>query len=453
MEILEVNTNTLAVLFDGCPEAFEGITLEGNYLLYDGEKIDISEFNINDLISNDNSFAASLHSLKPEDVFRIIRLHVNLLGNRNNNTYGPHMSDDLTNEKIEVFKQRNPLMRNISVVKKNDGGIKREYINIVDSSGKDHLFPNDRNVNIFDIYDLLKIKYGKDVTPDQLIEAVYRKLYDVRLSTAENLMDKSSTSEEFAHKLERVNAPYRDSKTVNVVASEEHDIAVVSDTTDASKHQVVTFEQNQFGDLVLNHHDQNVIGNETISRNNTQSTVVQGENDVDETIASSQEILEKDEEEVTAIVITTQEFYDLLNSPNSLSEEELASVNLYYAYLGDLIKYEEYLVPELKKMLQDFRAYVYELEYGDVHVPLNEKQREATAKLKEMEESKKTLEESVTQEKINDGVKKLQRVMPADNYVAKENEDNAGMVSVIQVVAFIIGISIILTAVTLYLIS
>ena len=161
----------------------------------------------------------------------------------------------------------------------------------------------------------------------------------------------------------------------------------------------------------------------------------------------------KDEEEIAAILITTQEFYDLLNSPNSLSEDELVSVNLYYAYLGDLILYEEYLVPELKKMLQDFRAYVYELEYGDVHVPLNEKQREATAKLKEMEEAKKSLEESVTEEKINDGVKKLQRVMPADNYVAKENEDNAGMVSVIQVVAFIIGISIILTAVTLYLIS
>ena len=31
-------------------------------------------------------------------------------------------------------------------------------INIVDSSGKDHLFPNDRNVNIFDIYDLLTYK-------------------------------------------------------------------------------------------------------------------------------------------------------------------------------------------------------------------------------------------------------------------------------------------------------
>ena len=453
MDTLEVNTNTLSVLYDGCPEAFEGITLEGNYLLYDGEKIDISEFNINDLISDDNSFASSLHSLKPEDVFRIIRLHVNLLGNRDSNTYGPRMSDDLTNEKVEIIKQKNPLMRNISVVKKNDGGIKREYINIVDSSGKDHLFPNDRNVNIFDIYDLLKIKYGKDVTPDQLIEAVYRKLYDVRLSTAENLIDKTSTSEEFADKLERVNSPYRDSKTVDVVASEEHDMAVVSDTTDASKHQVVTFEQNQFGDLVLNHHDQNVIGSETISRNNTQSTVVQGENDVDETIASSQEILEKDEEEIAAIVITTQEFYDLLNSPNSLSEEELASVNLYYAYLGDLIKYEEYLVPELKKMLQDFRTYVFELEYGDVHVPLNEKQREATAKLKEMEEAKKTLEESITEEKVSDSIKKLRRVMPADNYIAQEDEDNAGMVSVVQVVAFIIGISIILTAVTLYLLS
>ena len=452
MEILDINAHTLAALYDQSPQSFDGITLDGKMLRYKDEEVDISRFNINDLLDSNNSFMASLNALSPEDVFKIIRLHATLLGNSNTVTRGPEKDEDETKKRIEIIQQENPLMRNISVVKKNDDGIKREYINIVASDGKDHLFPNDRNVNVFDIYELLKYqKGGSTVTPDELIEAVYRKLYRVRLDTAENLLDSEKTSEDFANKLNRVNEPYETSKTVNVVASEEHDIAVISDSTDPAQHKVVTFDQNEFGDLVVNQHGQNVVGTDTISRSGTESTVVSEDNSVDETIDSKNEIFEKDEEEIKAILLTTQEFYDLLNSPEALSEKEIESVDLYYGYLGDLIIYEDYLVPELRKMLQDFRAYVFELEYGDVHVPLNEKQRGAVDKLKKMEEATQEMDETMSADKINDSVKKLERIRPKDNY--NTEEDNRGMVSAVQVVGFIIGIAIILTAVTLYLLS
>lgn len=451
MNTLEVNANTLAVLYEQSPQSFDGITLDGKMLKYKDEEVDISNFNINDLLTDNNNFAASLGSLSPEDVFKIIRLHATLL-NSNTITRGPAKDEDESNKKIEIIKQENPLMRNISIVKKNDQGIKREYINIVDSTGKDHLFPNDRNVNVFDIYDLLKLQYGDDVTPDQLIDAVYRKLYDVRLDTAENLMDKETTSEEFANKLERVNEPYKHDKTTDVVASEEHDIAIISDKTDPTNHRVVTFDQNEFGDLVVNQHDQNVVGTDTISRTSTDTSINGSVAGVDETIDSNNEVFKKDEEEVKALLLMTQEFYDLLNSPEQLTDEQRNSVNLYYGYLGDLIIYEDYLVPELRKMLHDFKAYVFELQYGDVHVPLNEKQREAITKLEEMEQIEELEQDNLSPEKIDDSVKKLQRIKPVDNY-NNQNEDNAGIVSTIQVIAFIIGISIILTAVTLYLLS
>ena len=166
-----------------------------------------------------------------------------------------------------------------------------------------------------------------------------------------------------------------------------------------------------------------------------------------------QEILkEKEQEKIEALLIKTQEFYDLLNSPEQLTEEQRNSVNLYYGYLGDLIIYEDYLVPELRKMLQDFRAYVYELQYGDVHIPLNEKQREAITKLDTMEQVDELSKDNLSPDKVEDSVKKLQRIRPVDNY-NRQNDDNAGMVSTIQVIAFIIGIAIILTAITLYLLS
>ena len=452
MNILDVNTNTLAMLYDRCPQSFEGITLEGSLLKYDGDEVDISGFNINDLLSDSsNNFASSLEHLSPEDVYKIIRLHATLLGNSKTVTRSADTKEDESKKKIEIIKKDNPLMRNISVVHKNDDGIKREYINIVGSDGKDNLFPNDRNVNIFDVYDMLKLQNGgRDVTPDELIAAVYRKLYDVKLDVAEDILDKETTSEDFANKIKRVNDPYKDSKTVKVVGSEEHDIAIIADMTDPGNHKVVTFDQNEFGDLVVNQHDPNVVGTDTISTTGTDSTVVSGDTAIDETVDSNNEIFEKDDEKIEAILLTTQEFYDLLNSPNSLSEDELASVNLYYGYLGDLLIYEDYLVPELRQMLNDFRAYVFELEYGDVHVPLNDKQRDAIARLEDMRQVQEISKDNLDYDKINDNVKKLQRIRPVNNY---NQDDNAGMISTIQVVAFIIGIAIILTAVTIYLIN
>ena len=102
--------------------------------------------------------------------------------------------------------------------------------------------------------------------------------------------------------------------------------------------------------------------------------------------------------------------------------------------------------------MQDFRAYVYELNYGDVHIPLNDKQRDAITRLEDMEQVQDLSQDNLSPDKISDSVKKLQRIRPVDNY-RRQNEDNAGMISTVQVIAFIIGISIILTAVTLYLLS
>ena len=450
MNTLSVNANTLAVLYEQSPTSFEGITLEGKMLKYRDEEVDISEFNINDLLTDNNNFASSLGSLSPEDVFKIIKLHATLLESLTISR--ETTKEEESKKKIEIIKQENPLMRNISVVNKNDQGIKREYINIVDSTGKDHLFPNDRNVNVFDIYDLLKLQYGDSVTPDQLIDAVYRKLYDVRLDTAEDLLDRETTSEDFANKLKKVNDPYRNDKNTDVVASEDHDIAIIADKDDPSNHRVVTFEQNEFGDLVVNQHDQNVIGTDTISMNGTSSSVVGSSNGVDKTVESNNEIFEKDGEKITVLLLQTKEFYELLNSPEKLNEEQRNSINLYYGYLGDLIIYEDYLVPELRKMLQDFRNYVYELQYGDVHVPLNEKQREAITKLEEMEQVEELSNDNLNPDKIDDSIKKLQRIRPIDNY-QRQDEDNAGMISTVQVIAFIIGISIILMAITLYLLN
>ena len=158
---------------------------------------------------------------------------------------------------------------------------------------------------------------------------------------------------------------------------------------------------------------------------------------------------------IIAKLIPTSEFYRLLNSPDELTKEERNSVDLYYGYFGDLILYEDYLLPELKTILYQFRHYVYELQYaevpeGEVARELNPKQQEAITKAEEMELRVATVApEEKTPEKVEENIKVLKKLMPANDY----NPNDTGSVSIFQVLAFIIGVSIILTAITLYLIG
>lgn len=448
MNILEVNTNTLANLYDQYPESFKGLSLDGNNLVYNDQYVDISKFNINDLLSGDNNFAASLSVLSSEDVFKIIRLHAISLSSTLDNT--PKMEEE---EKINIIKSENPLMKNINIFKQVHHGFTEEYINIVDSNGVDHLFHKDRENDIFLVYEQLKArKMGGDVTPDELVAEMNRKLYEVDLVDSLNLLNSSNISEDFANKLRIVSQPYKDDKSIRVYGNEEHDVVIIRDLDDPSKHKIITFDTNEFGDLVMQNHDQNVIGTDT-SVTHGEETETTTSSETSDGTDSNQEIIEKNEEEVAAVLINTDEFYKLLNSVEELTEEQRKSVDLYYAYFGDLILYEDYLLPELKQILNDFRAYVYELQYGELESgmerQLNAKQQEAIEKEAEMELKVAAVQsEELTEEKAKESVKKLELIKPVNNY-----GDNSGSVSVLQVIAVIIGISIILTAITLYLIG
>lgn len=76
MKIIDINRNTLYNLYEQYPNSFNGISLEEDYLIYQGEAVNISKFNINNLLNEKTSFAAALNTLSPEEIFRIIELHV-----------------------------------------------------------------------------------------------------------------------------------------------------------------------------------------------------------------------------------------------------------------------------------------------------------------------------------------------------------------------------------------
>jgi hypothetical protein len=86
MAIIDDNRKILANLYESFPESLNGLNLDGNNLVNGTEQVDISDFNLNDLIYGENqAFVSSLGELKPEDVFKIIRVHALLMNSKKKN--------------------------------------------------------------------------------------------------------------------------------------------------------------------------------------------------------------------------------------------------------------------------------------------------------------------------------------------------------------------------------
>lgn len=445
MNILENNLNVLSRLYEQFPESFNGLTVDGDYLVYGNKRTDISQFSLERLVNENEAFAASLSVLSPDDIFRIIKLHTEMIKSPLElDAKGLEQNNE---EKLELIKTENSLMKNVNITTRNKNGYNEEFITIVDSNGTTHMFRNDYKTNIFAIYEMLKYRHpGQDITPDEFIQEINRKLHEVALDDESRFREHDDVSEDFENKMRRAAYPYREDKMHKVMGNQENDIAVVQDLhSDGKDTHIITFDSNEHGDLVLESHKQNVTGVDTSYGEEEKGFEGSVNNETD------YEVKENEKEEETIRLISSQEFYALLDSPAELTEEQRKNVDLYYAYLGDLVIYEDYLLDELKAILNSFRAYVNGLQnrVDELNEALNSKQQEAIDKSIEFEVKKNENTEHMDYEKVDENVRKLVLKNPDVN----RNYDNAASASIIQVVAIVIGVSIILTAVTLYLLG
>lgn len=428
MNVLEVNRYALATLYEQFPDSFKGLRIQGEYLVLGKESCNISKFNIYDLINGSTSFSANLDNLNAEDIFKIIRLHSLSLESKDKNS-----------EKLEIIKQENPLLRNVTIIPKNERTGKEEIINIVDSSGKDNMFVNTYRIDFFDVYETVKENIGaKDVTPEDLIKEINRRIHRVDLSSARDFEEKSEVSEDFENKINRVNDPYKGSNSINVYGNEDSDVLVVSDSRSKDDHEVITFERDEFGDTLIESHKQDIKGKDT-SHKNSKEDILDNNN------------INEDKEEDLLPLISSNEFYDLIEKNEELSAKEKVDIETYYAFLGDLILYEEYLLPDLMQVLNTFRSYVLDLniklEEADEAITIN--QKDCIIKAEDLEEKAIQLKDKVvndeldyvsTVQKNNERILKLER---------RYKDSNAAFVSTFAIIVCIIIVVIILTIITL----
>ena len=219
-------------------------------------------------------------------------------------------------------------------------------------------------------------------------------------------------------------------------------MAIIVDLSNPSKHNVITFGKNEFGDLIFETHKPNVEGYNN-KNSNGETADTQGNASVDEEKIDG-EVLERLEEEKIVNLISEERFYELVKSSQELNEEDKKNVDYFYSYIGDLITYEDYLLPELTGMLNRFRYFIYHLQYDDQPMGLTKNEQAAVEKAQELEEKNLENINQYSQEKVEEKVKRLELI--------KENS-SSGIISIVQVMAFIIGVAIILTAATLYLIN
>ncbi len=446
MAIIDDNRKILANLYESFPESLNGLNLDGNNLVNGTEQVDISGFNLNDLIYGENqAFVSSLGELKPEDVFKIIRVHA-LLMNSKKKKYEENGKNEL-----EVIKEENPLLKNINIVTRKRNNFIDEYINIVDSAGVDHMFKNEMHLNIKDLIDVLKIRLGStQLTPEELIYELNHKMKNVALDASINILDGEEYSESFRNKIKRVNRPYEGRKEIKVYGNEKEDIALVANPDDLSKHDIITFNTNQYGDLELVTNEQNVKGTDTKQmeessnfESDSTSEVVSEESEV--------EVEDTEDKDITARMIPWEVFVQYVNSTVTLTEEQRKDLDLFYGCLGDLVLYEDYLMQELKDILNLYRKLVLELQsLKDGGLELTDYQQEAVNKNTEFEEQKINSSAELTEQ--NAMLKGVAYTKKMDTR-PRNTEDNTGSISTIQVIAIIIGVSIILTAITLYLIG
>lgn len=425
MTVLENNHQILNYWYSLSPSTFEGIDDQGNFLVYNGEKVDISKFSFHEIISGNNYLTDQISTLSPEDFFKIIKLHCTLLqGDMKENK----KDENHNKEMLDIIKKTDPVMKNVNIIDRMRDGLKKQYFSIIDESGLPHIFYNDRNVDILAIYTELKRTYGDSYSVSDLIASLNQKLYDINLQSSTTLIDSSKTTEDFNNKLKNLNNQYKGNLSYKIYGNQEHDITVVSDATDISKTRVITYDRTKDGTLVAETHMQ-VAKDEELDKRKESENI-------------NEENKKNEKEEIP--LIPYEDFISLLGSPKSFDETQRKEVDLWYATIGDLIIYEDFLCDRVVEILRKYDKYLLEIELNASEKPLTEHQIEALEKYRELVNKKGLLNKDELQYNKENAKKLTLRL---------EKDARAGNVNVIQIIWTIIGIATILTAITLYVVS
>ncbi len=449
MNYTEKNKNTLAAM-QSINSALSDLKIEGDDLIYNGQRVNISNFDINLLMGDALPFESQLTTLTPNDVYKIISLHAITLASKT-----PTLATNKNEAELQALQQKNPNLKNVVITTRElPNGSKQEYINIVDSEGVDHLLYNMYNVDLMQMYMEALSKYGSsDITPEQLYEVFKERCTEIQLEDTYDMSRRSGTSEEFKTKMDDYERQHLDDKHY-ALGNEENNILISND------HTVTSYERDDDGNLVQKDFSNSAIRDgELNTRDNvtTSGTSSSGgdtapaepapetpeEPSAEESLSVNEEdaIAHLKEEAIAIKLISQEEFYRLISSSVELTEEELKQIQLFNSYLEDLMVYRDYLLPELRDILAKFEYLMGQYAVANDE-ELNENQRDELTKYYEMQENIEKRLITDNNVSIDNEIQKLRLVMPE-----KEGKTNSvviilimsALVVIMGIVAVVIG--------------
>lgn len=110
----ETNKKLLVDLIMANPQLNE-LNMEGNTLIYNNETVDLSNFNLVDLINSETYLGGQIENLSSEDVFRIIRLHALTLTSEQPQVEQNNKFNTSNENQLQVIKEVNPLLKNVTI--------------------------------------------------------------------------------------------------------------------------------------------------------------------------------------------------------------------------------------------------------------------------------------------------------------------------------------------------
>ena len=244
----------------------------------------------------------------------------------------------LPTKTIEEEKKSNPRIKNFKVIKKvrEDGSI-IEYPYYIDEYNELHVLFNYANTNILNEYQKLFISLGGNVTAKDLYDSLDRKMKNVNLQAIYTPL--SSDISESA-KLE-----------INTIEKEKNDERVYANL-DQGIYQRGT-------NLYTFNAQNNGLNKDSIDTENEEEKQATYTDDFTST-SKKEDLKEQDIEAETtkkeeAKIISEDEYYLLITYTNS---QEKPEIGLFESFIEDILKYEEYISPEISEILNRYKTYM-----------------------------------------------------------------------------------------------
>lgn len=297
---------------------FQRLAIGKNTISLDGKVIDFTDFDIKKFISQSEKLLNDMQMLSIEDVFKIIKLHVDYA----------HMIQRLAEEEakqmVDNIVKNDPSLSNLHLFNQKDNfGKDIGFLHYVDEKGNNRILADVTEKEFLEAYMFLN-NSGMSVSESNIFNYLASQNSEIMLENLNEAEKRDSVSEEHLNNFKEFqdyNNRIMESNNP-VLGNEEYGIYLNNGV-------VHTIRYNKDGRRIVEKHDKN------------------GQDDNN---------INKDKVEVKAEeqLISFAEYNAIITGQEDLSPEDVTKIRNFENFLSDVIAYKEYLTEDLYQVYNNF---------------------------------------------------------------------------------------------------